>query len=172
MNANIRRSVFLTLSALSLVAVPAAAADGRTGHRYDHLLQKNDKNGDGKLQLSELPPRLAERLGAADANRDGVITKDELTSYGEARRKEHLAQADTNHDGRISAEERAALREKHVSERFSRMDKNGDGQVGPGDVGPRRWSHLAAADTDKNGSVSFAEFQQALSSGLIGRKAH
>ncbi|MDJ0976795.1 MAG: hypothetical protein QNJ98_20235, partial [Planctomycetota bacterium] len=37
-----------------------------------------DVNGDGKLQKSELPTRLATLFDRADANKDGAVTRDEL----------------------------------------------------------------------------------------------
>ena len=37
-----------------------------------------DKNGDGKLQKDELPPRLAERFDELDTNKDGVLDESEI----------------------------------------------------------------------------------------------
>jgi Ca2+-binding EF-hand superfamily protein len=170
----IGRTLFLTLSALSLVAVPAAAHEGGkgAGAGYERLVKRLDANKDGKLQVSELPARMATRFGAADTNKDGVITQDEFTAKREAAKKEHLAKVDTNKDGKVSPEERTAARQTMIKARFTQMDKNGDGQVGPGDVGDKQWKRLAVADTDRSGSVSLAEMQQALSNGTIGHRHH
>jgi len=172
----------LTASTLSLLAAPALAGEGHgkdhghgrgnghargQEHRYEHLLKRADKNGDGKLQTSELPARMAARFGDADANHDGVLGKEELAAKKASLRAGHLAKIDANHDGKVSPEERSAARQGRIAERFSRMDKNGDGQVGAGEVGPGRWSHLVAADADKSGGVSFAEMQRAITAGKL-----
>ena len=167
---NSRRILTLTLAAFSLIALPAAAHEGKAkGAGYERLLERADKNADGKLQVSELPERLARRLGSADANKDGVIAKEELAARREQAKKEHLARVDANKDGKVSPEERTAARNERAKQRFTRMDKNGDGQIGKGDVGDERWKRLSAADTDKNGSVSFGEMEQAFSAGKMKR---
>lgn len=69
----------------------------------------------------------------ADANRDGTITKAELTAALEAR----FARLDANKDGKLTREDREILRQQRLDERF------------------------AAMDTDKNGQISKAEFAAA-----------
>jgi Ca2+-binding EF-hand superfamily protein len=169
---NSRRILSLTLAAFSLIALPAAAHEGNgkaRGAGYERLLKRADSNADGKLQVSELPERLAKRLGSADANKDGVIAKEELAARREQAKKEHLQKLDSNKDGKVSPEERTAARKERAKQRFTRMDKNGDGQLGKGDVGDERWKRLSAADADRNGSVSFAEMEQAFSAGKMKR---
>ena len=168
-----KRIASLTIAALSLVALPAAAHGGKAkGAGYERLLERADKNKDGKLQVSELPERLAkrlQRLGGVDKNKDGVVAKEELAARHEQARKDHLAKVDANKDGKVSPEERTAARKEMAKQRFTRMDKNGDGLIGAGDVGEKRWQRLSAADADKSGSVSFAELEQAFSAGKMKR---
>ena len=114
---------------------------GRGGHGPmdpARFTERMDRNGDGRVEASELPPRMAERLGAADANRDGVLSVTEITAHMEAQR----------------------------AARFARMDSNSDGAVTADEVGPR-WEHLQVADADHNGRVSAAELQQARASGAL-----
>jgi Ca2+-binding EF-hand superfamily protein len=157
-----------TFTALSLLAVPALALahGGDHGGRgnYDSLVKHVDKNGDGKLEVSELPPKMAEKFAAADTNRDGVITREEFEARKEALKKEHEAAMDTNHDGTVSTEERAAARTAREKEHFAKLDKNGDGQLAQSEVPAEMWSHISAADTDKSGTVSFAEMQAFMAS--------
>jgi hypothetical protein len=171
MNANhVRLTVLSTLSALVLAAVPAVAGEGQARDpeaRFTKIVAHADKNGDGILQVSELPGRMAKRLGGADANRDGVITQAEFTAHATVVRQERLARLDTNKDGKVSDEERAAARARMAEKRFSRSDKNADGQLEPGEVGAKRWEHIAVADTDKSGTVSAAEMQQAVANGTL-----
>jgi hypothetical protein len=167
---HVRFTVLSTLAALTLSALPAMAdASGTKGPeaRFEKLVAHADKNGDGKLQVSELPARMSKRLGKADADGDGVITSTEYTARIEAVRDARKARVDTDHDGKISDAERAAARESRTKAHFARIDKNNDGQIEPGEAGARRWERIAAADTDKNGAVSFAEMEQGIANGTV-----
>lgn len=121
-----------------------AACEGHGGGRGHgpmdpaRFLQFMDRNRDGRVEVSELPPRAQARLGTADTNHDGVISQSEFTVHVEA--------------------ERVA--------RFARMDHNADGAVTADEVGPR-WEHLQAADADHDGRVSRVELQQARVSGAL-----
>jgi Ca2+-binding EF-hand superfamily protein len=117
------------------------------GHRGDfgkkldpaEMVKKFDQNGDGKLQVAELPERMQKFLGKADADNDGVLTVAELTAAREAFLKEH----------------------------FARMDKSGDGALTADEVGERKWAFVSAADADGNGSVTLPEIEAALAAGKL-----
>jgi hypothetical protein len=74
--------------------------------------QRLDRDGDGKVLVAELPPRLREHLASADANGDGVLAAEELHAAREARRAEWLRRADTDGDGTVSDEEWSAAASK------------------------------------------------------------
>lgn len=61
----------------------------------------------------------------ADANKDGKLTKAEVTTAAE----QMFAKLDTNGDGKITKEERDAMRQKRFDERFAKLDADGNGQV-------------------------------------------
>lgn len=44
-------------------------------------LMANDKNGDGKLSKDELPERMQELMDRADTDKDGALSKEELTAF-------------------------------------------------------------------------------------------
>ena len=44
----------------------------------DQIFKSLDRNGDGKIQKSELPPRIQERFDELDTNHDGVLEESEL----------------------------------------------------------------------------------------------
>jgi hypothetical protein len=92
-------------------ATTYAVAQGDGPGRKD-MIQKFDKNGDGKLDDTER----ADRKAAFEARRA-------------ARDKEALAKYDTNKDGTLDTAERAAMRDAKLTERFQAMDKNGDGKL-------------------------------------------
>ena len=165
-------------------AAPAgsgAVADGKADHDghgmrgHGHkgppdpaeLVKRFDKNGDGQLQVAELPEHMQQFMGKADSNGDGVITVDELKAGEEKMRAEHLAKLDTDKDGKVSPEERKAAFEKFAQERFTKMDKNSDGGLTKDEVGDKRWEHLSVADADKNGSVTRDEIKTAMANGTL-----
>jgi hypothetical protein len=156
----------------------AAVADGTPAHPHGmrghrgppdpaELVKRFDKNGDGQLQVAELPEHMQKFMGKADTNGDGVITVDELKAGEEKMRAEHLAKVDTDHDGKVSPEERKAAFQKFAEERFAKMDKNNDGALSKDEVGDKRWEHLSVADADKNGSVTKDEIKAAVAAGTL-----
>ena len=103
-----------------------------------------DLNNDGILQASELQGAATKKFEAADTNKDGVISPEEVAaslsqfsqeqedSYGKAtvkqeanRLKNRLKTADTNRDGQVSKEEYEAF----MNERQSLFDRDGDGII-------------------------------------------
>ena len=147
------------------------AGHGKRGHRgppdIAELVKRFDKNGDGQLQVSELPEHMQKFMGKADTNGDGIITADELKAGEDKMRAEHLAKMDTDHDGKVSPEERRAAFQKFADERFAKMDKNSDGALSKDEVGDKRWERLSVADADKNGSVTKDEIKAAVAAGTL-----
>ena len=92
-------------------ATTYAVAQGDPPARKE-LLQKFDKNGDGKLD---------------DAERAQM--KAEFKARRAEFHQEMLAKFDTNKDGKLDDAERAAMRDAKVGERFKAMDTNGDGKL-------------------------------------------
>jgi Ca2+-binding EF-hand superfamily protein len=76
------------------------------------LLQKFDKNADGKLDDAERAD-----MKAAFAAKRAEHHKEMLTQY------------DTNKDGKLDDAERATMRDAKLTERFRTMDTNGDGKL-------------------------------------------
>jgi Ca2+-binding EF-hand superfamily protein len=116
---------------LASVALPAAAAD---------RFAAADADGNGTLSRTEMQgalPRLAPEFGAIDRNRDGSVSREELTAHlqtGKARSPaatadgfaEHFRRADSDGDGALSRSEceRNLLR---LAMKFERIDRDGDG---------------------------------------------
>lgn len=67
---------------------------GPGGHAPDpaRMIQRFDANGDGALQVSELPAPMQARMASADANHDGVVAESELAAAIAAHRAEREAQ--------------------------------------------------------------------------------
>lgn len=115
----------------------ATAATGAHGRDPARFLQHLDTNGDGKVQVSELPERM-QKLAKADTNGDGVISADEVTAFHVTAQKARFAAADKNSDGALDATEAGG-----------------------------RWTFLQAADADKDGKVTQAEIDQARAAGTL-----
>ena len=62
--------------------VPLAAGPTGSGgpDRASSMLQRMDRNGDGRLAKEEIPPQLEGRFPTADKNADGFLDADELSS--------------------------------------------------------------------------------------------
>ena len=102
----------LIAAPLAGAATYAAAENGKSGPARAELLQKFDKNGDGKLDDAE---RAAMKAAFAAGRAE--------------HKKEMLAKYDTNQDGVLDDAERAAMRDAKLTERFRAMDQNGDGKL-------------------------------------------
>lgn len=94
----------------------------------------------GSLALAQVlppPPRGSGHMlfEVMDGNKDGVVTRSEVSSALEQR----FAALDTNRDGSISPEERKAardkMRERRTDERFAMIDANHDGQLSRAEFG-------------------------------------
>jgi Ca2+-binding EF-hand superfamily protein len=135
-----------------------------------------DANGDGTVTKAE-----------ADAAREALFNQKPLLRFLFQRTREETARQgnqavvnqgkqtlmnflDPNHDGNISAPELRQAVQTSVQSLFLMADKNGDGQIDNSEVNAAVADASRAAvqtafnvaDTDKNGAVSQAEFDQAL----------
>lgn len=99
--------------------------------------------GGGALAAVQDKPAPAAR---ADANQDGVVTRQEALAAAEAR----FARADANKDGKLTAEERRAARPHH-------RGHGGKHGMRGGDRGEMRAKMLQRFDADKDGKLSEAE---------------
>ncbi len=129
----------------------------------DALLARWDQDGDGKVSIADLPERLRSRLARADANGDGILTRDELAQAHEAMRAER-----EKRDGIGSNEERTARR----AERFARADQNHDGALSADEVPGPVWEHIRVADANGDGKVTSSELDVARASGQLKPPRH
>jgi Ca2+-binding EF-hand superfamily protein len=115
----------------------SAAARGRRGP--DALLERLDKNNDGRVELRELPDRARERWAQADTDGDGILSRAEIQG----------------------------AMDRRMQERFARADADGDGKLTAAEAGPRMWQHMAVADADADGAVTLEELRSAVQSGKL-----
>ena len=118
-------------AALVVYANPAAGPHGaHHGRGFERLLKAADANGDGVLSRDEALAFAAKRFDALDANHDGNLTADEVRAGLQQKRAERWKKLDTDGDGRISKAEAQASAPR-LAQRFDQLDANGDGYLTP-----------------------------------------
>lgn len=150
---------------VSDTVTPAAAA---RNERQGGLFHEFDTDGDGKIALADLPDRLRAHMAAADTDKDGFITKDELHAARQAWFAKMKAEADTDRDGTVSADERAAARLRFTESHLMKHDANGDQVLTEDELGARKWDHVKKADANGDGRITRDEIAAAVSSGVLG----
>lgn len=101
----------------------------------------------GALAKDDGPGRGGARGGMmmmADANKDGNLTKAELTASLEAR----FAKMDVNGDGTLTKEDRDLRRQQRLDARFTQLDADRNGQISKSEF---TTGHERRADTARTG---------------------
>lgn len=109
------------------------------------------------------PPGPGGMMMHADANHDGVITREEMLADVDQR----FNRMDTNHDGKIDQAERDAARAAMMARRGGdggpgggmgrRMDGNGDGTITLDEERARATRRFDMIDTNHDGKIDQAE---------------
>ncbi len=154
----------MTLSsaiALSLTMGTAVATD-----RANRLLEEFDVNQDGSISGDEVQSVLTEKFTAADADGDGLLTQDEMSTAHEQRHQEraakHFAQLDTDENGSVSVEEFQAGKPpggRHCGGSKPMFSQDETSETREQLHQERAAEHFAELDTDGSGSLSVEEFQ-------------
>lgn len=137
---NARIGALMALLAASVTAT--AATDWPAGAR-EPLVERIDANRDGVLARDEIEAFVRERVRVADRDGDGAISVEELRAVREQRRaaraQRRLARLDADHDGRVSVAEIAERR----AALMMRFDRDGDAAISPGERESARaeWRH-------------------------------
>ncbi|HEX7011781.1 MAG TPA: EF-hand domain-containing protein [Steroidobacteraceae bacterium] len=99
-----------------------------------------------------------DRLEQADANKDGMITRDELDMH----RAERFAKLDKNADGYLDASDRQGRRRRgrHGSH-FESLDTDGDGKISKDEFMKAPTPLFDKFDADKSGVLDAQEIEAA-----------
>jgi Ca2+-binding EF-hand superfamily protein len=157
------RTIRKTALATSLLAVFAISAFAQSNSPpvapahagfFQHMLQKMDTNGDGRISLDEYLAAASTQFKSIDTKNKGSIDAADLASSPQAmERIDHRAEAmvrrlDTAGNGYVTQDEFVAAAQK----RFTRLDKNGDGKLTPDEL-TGRWAHGGNAATKGSGQT-------------------
>lgn len=144
-------------------AQPEADGPGREGHRGGRggMMAMADTNKDGKISKAELTARLEARFAKLDIDKDGQLTQKDRDAMRQQRLDARFTALDTDKNGQVSKTEFAAAQQARYDKR-AEAGKHGEG---------RRWGgrHHGGhgkgmmmggprRDADKNGTVTKAEF--------------
>jgi Ca2+-binding EF-hand superfamily protein len=124
------------LAAIVLLAGPAMAGDQP---HDDARGMRADTDGDGRVSRAEAVAASSERsndwFDKFDLDKDGYVTREELTQARETRHghmkahmEERFKEADSNGDGQLSLDEAQAKMPK-LAERFSALDADKNGML-------------------------------------------
>lgn len=127
-----KKTLFFIAAALATASVGAAAFAGHPDGRFSRY----DKDGDGKIAVSEIDAHKKDFAARADADGDGYITKEEMSAMHEARKAEHEARRfpDANNDGVVDRREF----EDAAREHFAKLDSDGNGLISKEEMAERR----------------------------------
>ena len=127
-------------TATSATSSTVAPADrmAHPHHRPGHHIEQIDKDKDGSISRAEAAdhPMLSNGFDAADANKDGKLSKEELQAAHQAMRAKHQERkdarfkvADKDGDGALSKQEADAAAREKAAQMFERLDANKDGKL-------------------------------------------
>lgn len=136
-----------TKIALTFLAIAGAAGstafatdrDGRRDGRQGMRFERADADSSGDVTFEEFAAAMKNRIGNADANKDGKMTVGEIASEIERMRAERMARRivqrfDTDGDGALTTAEIESRQKKM----FALRDRNDDGKIVKEEM-PHRW---------------------------------
>jgi len=159
----------LTLGLLGAIALatamPAMARPGVHHGGPARLLQQADGDGNGRVTEAEGLNFLSSRFAEADTDKDGGLTREEVSNFLRAQREANRQSADRQTTDRQNAErrdrpERAPRRmESRVDTMFRAADANRDGKVTLEELQPMAMAMFRAADRNNDGELEAAELR-------------
>lgn len=159
-----KKAFTIAALALSAVAIPALAwAPGSAeGGPRGNPMKMADANNDGIITRAEVQTASTTGFAKMDVNKDGKLDQTDRDAGHAQRRAEMFAKIDVDNNGSITRAEWEAADAARAEKRADRAEMRGEGggKHGRGHHGKRGGGDMMkAADTNKDGSISAAEFQ-------------
>lgn len=133
------KGFLLQVAASAALGLGTCFAQDDGSHRF---VEKNDKDGDGKLTVEEFPERWRKMFKGLDADGDGFMTAIEHRAFREAAAAKGKQQA-------ANAEAERDVAEQKTAAFFKRHDKDGDGKLTRENL--PAWAQKAFEKMDANG---------------------
>ena len=145
----------LTVACGSPTATPTGSdLEALTQNPSQASFGKFDKNGDGKIDASEVSAEIWAIIAPADADKDGFVTFDELLA------------GVLNGTVKRPHKDDDKKPPKGPNNQCRQLDKDKDGAITKAEAG-KKWDRISAADTDKDDKVTEAEFDAAVAAGVF-----
>jgi hypothetical protein len=124
---------------------------------------QNDKNGDGKLTIDEVPEFMKPMLEGADANGDAAIDRNELATAAENMRN-RFPGAGAGPGGFPGGPggfrgPGGPADPNQITGQLMQHDRNGDGRLTTDEVPPQAMNMLKGGDQNGDGAIDAAEMQ-------------
>jgi hypothetical protein len=144
------RNTLILAAVLAAVSAPALAAS----HARDTFIKEQDLNGDGVVTKEEFAAGREKQFAAIDADKNGVLSKEEYVGEFKARLEKRLA-ASTETAEKKEEERVRQMRQAEV--RFNVLDSDKSGGITPAEFAYSGWRMFVTHDTNKDGVVSSAD---------------
>ncbi|MCI4590340.1 calcium-binding protein [Sphingobium sp. BYY-5] len=155
-------SLFIGGLAAAHLAFAQPGADGGPRGPRGGLMEQADTNKDGKISKAELTAALEARFAKLDVDHDGQLTRKDRDLRRQQRLDERFAALDTDKNGQISKAEFTAGYQARAEKRAEGGGPEGRGWRGRRHGGPGRGMMHGGpggfGDADKDGTVTKAEF--------------
>jgi len=123
------------------------------------LIDRFDKNKDGKVTKDEAPAQAWERLEKAGAVKNGAVTRESLQALApkmpqQLQKKPEERARPAKPDGSPSQRPWGGGQPPNAPQLFERLDKNKDGKLSKDEIPAPMWERLEKAGAVKDGAVS------------------
>ena len=146
------KKTFAVVAALTLTFNFAEAQNTRRGQFNPEMLNRLDRDGDGRISKSEAPGRMGERFGMIDSNGDGFLDQEEQAKLNSMMQRGAAGQS----AGKSTGRPQGMAPRAQAGGLMAVIDKDGDGELSDREI-----SQAAAAlrklDRDGDGRVSRSE---------------
>lgn len=139
---NFKTVTYISLISAAAMMSSAAYAEGHGGKgkrggmqgaQIERMFNQADANSDGVLTRDELRASVAAKFASMDSDANGQISRDEMKAERDAMRNARFAALDSDGNGTLSAGEMTARMQDRMAQRMQRrierLDTNGDGQI-------------------------------------------
>ena len=142
------------LVAAALAASLFAGVAHAASHDRDTFINEQDQNGDGVVTKDEFAATRAAEFARIDANKDGVLSREEYIGEFKGRLEARLA---ASKDSAADKAEERARQMRQADVRFGVLDSDKSGGITKAEFDYSGWRMFMHHDTNNDGVVSKAD---------------